>query len=66
MLLDDETVRACTEFVLQLLYSTIKYFKDTIILCRPVTVVEQSKACTIFGLSEAGIVGSNPTQGIDV
>jgi hypothetical protein len=33
---------------------------------RPVTVAERSKACTDFGRSEAGIVGSNPTQGIDV
>jgi hypothetical protein len=32
----------------------------------PVTVAEQFKACTVFGRSEAGIVGSNPTQGIDV
>jgi hypothetical protein len=31
----------------------------------PVTVVEQSKACTVFVRSEAGIVGSNPTQGMD-
>jgi hypothetical protein len=26
----------------------------------PVTVAEQSEACTIFPRSEAGIVGSNP------
>jgi hypothetical protein len=32
----------------------------------PVTVAEQSKACTVFARSEAGIVGSNPTQGMDV
>jgi hypothetical protein len=32
----------------------------------PVTVTERSKACTVFARSEAGIVGSNPTQGIDV
>jgi hypothetical protein len=29
-----------------------------------VTVTERSKACTIFSRSEAGIVGSNPTQGM--
>jgi hypothetical protein len=29
----------------------------------PVTVAE---ACTVFARSEAGIVGSNPTQDIDV
>jgi hypothetical protein len=32
----------------------------------PVTVAERSKSCTIFASSEAGIVGSNPTQGMDV
>jgi hypothetical protein len=32
----------------------------------PVTVVERSKACTVFARSEAGIAGSNPTQGMDV
>jgi hypothetical protein len=31
-----------------------------------VTVTERSKACTVFARSEAGIVGSNPIQGIDV
>jgi hypothetical protein len=32
----------------------------------PITVAERSKACTVFARSEAGIVGSNPTQGMDV
>jgi hypothetical protein len=32
----------------------------------PVTVAEQSKACTVFARSEAAIVGWNPTQGMDV
>jgi hypothetical protein len=32
----------------------------------PVTVAELSKACTVFASSEAGIVDSNPTQGMDV
>jgi hypothetical protein len=32
----------------------------------PVTVAERSKACTVFDRSEAGIVGSNLTQGVDV
>jgi hypothetical protein len=40
---------------------TIKY--DT---SRPVTVAEQSRACTVFARSEAEIVGSNPTQGMGV
>jgi hypothetical protein len=30
------------------------------------TVTERSKACTVFARSEAGIVGSNPTQDMDV
>jgi hypothetical protein len=29
----------------------------------PVAVAERSKACSVFALSEAGIVGSNPSQG---
>jgi hypothetical protein len=32
----------------------------------PVTVAEGSRACTVFVRSEAGIMGSNPTQGMDV
>jgi hypothetical protein len=32
----------------------------------PVTVAERSKACTVFARSEAGFVGSNPTQVMDV
>jgi hypothetical protein len=32
----------------------------------PVTVAERSKACTVFARSEARIVGSNPTQGMDI
>jgi hypothetical protein len=40
-------------------------------LCRllittPVTVAERSKVCTVFALLEAGTVGLNPTQGMDV
>jgi hypothetical protein len=33
---------------------------------KPVTVAERSNACTVFSRSEAWIVGSNPTQGMDV
>jgi hypothetical protein len=33
---------------------------------RPVTVAEPSKAWTVFARSEAGIVGSNLTKGMDV
>jgi hypothetical protein len=32
----------------------------------PFTVAERSKACTVFARSEAGIMGSNLTQGMDV
>jgi hypothetical protein len=32
----------------------------------PVTVAEWSKACTVFAHSEPGIMGLNPTQGMDV
>jgi hypothetical protein len=32
----------------------------------PVTIPARSKACTVFARSEAGIVGSNPIQGMDV
>jgi hypothetical protein len=32
----------------------------------PITVVAQSKAWTLFARSDAGIVGSDPTRGMDV
>jgi hypothetical protein len=35
-------------------------------LVEPVTVAEWSKVCTVFVLSDARIVGSNPPQGMDV
>jgi hypothetical protein len=31
-----------------------------------ITVAAQSKALTVFARSDTGIVGSNPTQGVDV
>jgi hypothetical protein len=34
-------------------------------LTGPVSVAEQSKTCTVFAQTEAGIVGSNPTQSMD-
>jgi hypothetical protein len=37
-----------------------------LIILRPVTVAERCEAYTVSASSEAGIVGSNPTQGIDV
>jgi hypothetical protein len=33
---------------------------------QPVTVAERSKVYTVFARSEAGTMGSNPTQGMDV
>jgi hypothetical protein len=35
-------------------------------LLMPITVAEQSKARTVFAHSEAGVVGSNSTQGMDI
>jgi hypothetical protein len=32
----------------------------------PITVAAQFKAWTVFARSNAGIMGSNPTQGMDV
>jgi hypothetical protein len=32
----------------------------------PITVAARAKAWTVFAWSIAGVVGSNPTQGIDV
>jgi hypothetical protein len=32
----------------------------------PITVAAQSKAWTVFARSDSEIVGSNPTQGMDV
>jgi hypothetical protein len=37
-----------------------------IFLKRPASVAERSKASTVFGRSNIGIAGSNPTQGMDV
>jgi hypothetical protein len=35
-------------------------------LLSPITVPDRSKACTVFAGSEAGIVVSNSTQGMNV
>jgi hypothetical protein len=40
----------------------IQHWKNT----KPITVVARSKAWTVFGRSTTGIVGSNPTRGMDV
>jgi hypothetical protein len=41
-------------------------FVLTLLSLPPVTVAERSKACTVFARSKAGIVSSNPTQGMDL
>jgi hypothetical protein len=33
---------------------------------QPVTIAEPPESCSVFARSEAGIVGSNPIQGMDV
>jgi hypothetical protein len=38
----------------------------SLIFLRSVTVAERSKAYTVFARSKAGVVGSDPTQGMDV
>jgi hypothetical protein len=48
---------------------SIPYVADYLQRCiypKPVTVAEWSKACTVFARSEAGIVGSDSIQGMDV
>jgi hypothetical protein len=41
-------------------------FHTVFIINEPITMAARSKAWTVFTLSNAGIVGSNLTQGIDV
>jgi hypothetical protein len=42
------------------------YIYIYIYIYKPVTVAVRSKACSVFARSEAGIVGSNPTQTMNV
>jgi hypothetical protein len=56
---------------LHILSDNIRVYKNCIFYLQriytvPVTVAERSKASTVFARSEAGIVGSNSTQGMDV
>jgi hypothetical protein len=37
-----------------------------LITLKPGTVAERSKGCTLFARSERGLVGSKPTQGMNV
>jgi hypothetical protein len=47
---------------------TVKHGKNAKNKCclQPVTVAAQSKEWTVFARSKAGVVGSNPTRGMDV
>jgi hypothetical protein len=45
---------------------SVTHFLIYLIYTKPVTVAERSKACTVFARSEAGIVGSNHSQGMVV
>jgi hypothetical protein len=51
-------------FHLDLSFMNVCNFEPVFIM--PITVAERSKACTLFARSDAGIVGSNSTQGMDV
>jgi hypothetical protein len=42
------------------------YFTEPSLNCSPITVAARSKAWAVFARSNTGIVGSNPTQGMDV
>jgi hypothetical protein len=42
------------------------YFSPRHMNKEPITVIARSKACNVFARSNTGIVGSNPTQGMDV
>jgi Na+-translocating ferredoxin:NAD+ oxidoreductase RnfE subunit len=53
-------------FTFYMLYVLLNVYTYNIYKALPVTVAERSKACTVFARSEAGIVGSNHTQGMNV
>jgi hypothetical protein len=55
-----------TELLLLLLLLVVVVVVIVIVVVMPVYVAEQSKAWAVFPLSDAGIVGSNLTQGMDV
>jgi hypothetical protein len=44
----------------------VPHHSSSLMSMLPVTVAQRSEACTVFAHSEAGIMGSNPTQGTDV
>jgi hypothetical protein len=45
---------------------SVSQFLVLLMCTGPVTVAERSNVSTVFARSEAGIVGSNPTQGMDL
>jgi hypothetical protein len=49
-----------------LLRTSVPDFSCRIRIVQPITVAALSKAWTVFARSNTGIVGSNPTRGIDV
>jgi hypothetical protein len=53
----------CESLNSYILYITLAQCKGSTL---PITVAARSMAWTVFACSEAGIVGSNPTQGMDV
>jgi hypothetical protein len=53
------------ETKIDVVVSPLIYYKQ-VYATWPVTVAKRSKAYTVFARSEAGIVCSNPTQGMDV
>jgi hypothetical protein len=55
-----------THFICSTSLKRTLHFMYVCIKPLPVKVAELSKACTVFARSEAGIVGSNPTQGMEV
>jgi hypothetical protein len=46
--------------------SVLEYFEHYTMTLLPITVAAWSKAWTLFARSNTGIVGSNPTRGLDV
>jgi hypothetical protein len=74
------TTSSYSLYVLQLVWDSVHPFNNgstalswvlaaffsLLTLCTPITVVAQSNAWTAFAGSNAGIVGSNHTEGMDV
>jgi hypothetical protein len=59
-------LKAFSYYVKEYKYSDGVKFVRYIYHLYPVTVAGRSKPCTVFACSEAGTLGSNPTQGVDV